>query len=130
MADVPVPVFDEKVLERFRLIDPTGERGVLKRVIHLWQTACAQELDNVRVALARLDRGGVAAAAHRLRGSTHMLGGSAMGQALRDLELAAGHETEATMRDRLAIVETERTRLQAAFAGLGEGDHEVVRAAP
>ncbi len=103
-AEQNVLVLDPRVIDRLRAMDPTGARGILKRAIGMWETAAAEELASMTRALEHGDRRVLAASAHRLRGSTSMLGGVALGDALARLERASASEPTDVLADLCARV--------------------------
>lgn len=114
MNDDPLTL-DPHVLDRLRALDPDGTRGFLRRAFDLWHSVSATELASMEHALATKERSVLAASAHRLRGSTSMLGGLALAAVLGELERRALDATDDLLKDLVARVRTAHVRLAREF---------------
>jgi HPt (histidine-containing phosphotransfer) domain-containing protein len=84
---VPVPLIDADAIERLRQLDPTGQQGVLVRVLRAYEASLNRHLGDVGEALAAADSDRLARAAHTLKSSSAAVGAITFSQRCAEIEM-------------------------------------------
>lgn len=98
---------DAGVLRSYTLGDPDDERELLVQFLE----STRDDMEGVRVALAGGDAEAVARAAHRVKGSSRMIGALAQGDAAERLEQAARDGDAAALAPAAAALSAAHARL-------------------
>ncbi len=85
-ACTPGPVIDPQSIERLRQLDPSGQQGVLDRVLRAYESSLGRHLDDVATALPAGDLDRMARAAHTLKSSSAAVGALTFSQMCADIE--------------------------------------------
>jgi HPt (histidine-containing phosphotransfer) domain-containing protein len=80
------PLIDPDAIERLRQLDPTGQQGVLLRVLQAYETTLTRHLADVADAWAQAEADRLARAAHSLKSSSAAVGAMGFAQICADLE--------------------------------------------
>lgn len=81
-----VPLIDPAAIERLRQLDPTGQQGVLRRVLQAYDTSLTRHLAEVAEAWEQADGDRLGRAAHTLKSSSAAVGAMAFAQHCADIE--------------------------------------------
>ena len=112
-------VLDPKVVEELRDLERRSGESLLPQLVGAYQTESAQTIGRLREGVAGGDWDAVAAAAHRLKGSSASLGAIAVAAACERMERAANnsdaHAAEATLAPLLACIEQASTAIELAL---------------
>lgn len=87
-ASAMSPLIDPEAIERLRQLDPTGQQGVLRRVLQAYETSLTRHLAEVSEAAAQGDGDRLARSAHTLKSSSAAVGAMAFAQHCADAEQA------------------------------------------
>ena len=79
-------VFDAAALARLRELDPSGDNGLMQRVLHAFQTSTARLLPQLREASRAGDLAGVHHVAHTLKSSSASIGAMHLAHICTELE--------------------------------------------
>lgn len=82
------PPIDETVLARLQELDPSGQQGVLRRVLTAYRQSLERHLDELSVALDGSDRVALLRASHTLKSSSAAVGALVFSQRCGELEAA------------------------------------------
>jgi HPt (histidine-containing phosphotransfer) domain-containing protein len=100
------PVIDPEAIARLRELDPSGQQGVLRRVLCAYETSLARHLGDIANARDGADLDRLMRAVHTLKSSSAAVGAMAFSQRCADIEQAA--------RDARAM--PDATEIQALLA--------------
>lgn len=107
-----LPVLDRAALEPYAEGDPAVERDFYVQFRESTATDCAALL----ATLEGVDAAAMAASAHRVKGSSRMMGAMRQGELAEDIEKAARAGDAAAARALAAAFRTEHERLIEALA--------------
>lgn len=79
-------MIDPEAIERLRQLDPTGQQGVLPRVLQAYETTLNRHLADVADAWSKAEADRLSRAAHSLKSSSAAVGALAFAQLCADLE--------------------------------------------
>jgi len=85
-AGSPPPRLDPDAIDRLRQLDPTGQLGVLQRVLQAYESSLARHLADVAEAVEQTDADRLGRAAHTLKSSSAAVGAVAFAQHCADVE--------------------------------------------
>lgn len=86
------PVIDPQAIERLRELDPTGQQGVLRRVLQAYETSLTRHLADIASASAQGDLDRLSRAVHTLKSSSAAIGAMGFSQRCADVEHQARSE--------------------------------------
>ena len=86
------PVIDPQAIERLRELDPTGQQGVLQRVLQAYETSLTRHLADIGTVATVADLDRLARAVHTLKSSSAAVGALAFSQHCADVEHQARSE--------------------------------------
>lgn len=81
-----LPRLDPDAIERLRQLDPTGQLGVVQRVLQAYEMSLARHLADVTEAVEQIDADRLGRAAHTLKSSSAAVGAVAFAQRCADVE--------------------------------------------
>lgn len=117
--DAASPVIDPQAIERLRELDPTGQQGVLRRVLQAYETSLSRHLADIAAARTDGDLDRLSRSVHTLKSSSAAIGAMGFSQRCADVEHQARSERrqpEATELD--ALIDEGRLVLAAVGAML------------
>ena len=79
-------LIDPDAIERLRQLDPTGQQGVLLRVLRAYESSLSRQLAEVTQALAQSDGDRMARAAHTLKSASAAVGAMTFSDRCADIE--------------------------------------------
>jgi HPt (histidine-containing phosphotransfer) domain-containing protein len=85
-AATAAPLIDPQSIERLRQLDPSGQQGVLDRVLRAYEASLGRHLDDVALSLSTGDLDRMARAAHTLKSSSAAVGALTFAQLCADIE--------------------------------------------
>lgn len=88
-TDFAMPVIDPEAIARLRELDPSGQQGVLQRVLRAYETSLSRHLGDIAGARDAADLDRLMRAVHTLKSSSAAVGAMAFSQRCADIELAA-----------------------------------------
>lgn len=88
------PVIDPQSIERLRELDPTGQQGVLQRVLQAYETSLTRHLADIGTVAGPADLDRLARSVHTLKSSSAAIGALAFSQRCADLEHLARSERQ------------------------------------
>jgi len=80
------PVIDPQAIARLRELDPSGQQGVLRRVLQAYETSLGRHLGEIGQAAAAGDAERLSRSAHTLKSSSAAIGAMGFSQRCADLE--------------------------------------------
>ncbi len=80
------PLIDPEAIERLRELDPTGQQGVLRRVLQAYESSLGRHLGDIEQAMAAGDAERLSRSAHTLKSSSAAIGAMSFSQRCADLE--------------------------------------------
>lgn len=83
------PVIDPEAIVRLRELDPTGQQGVVQRVLRAYETSLTRHLGDIASARDGGDLDRLMRAVHTLKSSSAAVGALAFSQRCADIEQAA-----------------------------------------
>lgn len=86
------PVIDPQAIERLRELDPTGQQGVLQRVLQAYETSLTRHLADIATVAGVADLDRLARSVHTLKSSSAAVGALAFSQHCADVEHQARSE--------------------------------------
>jgi CheY-like chemotaxis protein len=126
------PVIDPEAITRLRELDPSGQQGVLRRVLHAYEASLARHLGDIASARDGADLDRLMRAVHTLKSSSAAVGAMAFSQRCADIARAAGRRRRgdadahgAALRERGFVVR-EVDSGRAALEALAEGLPDVI----
>lgn len=112
------PLIDPQAIERLRELDPSGQQGVLERVLRAYQTSLARHLTDIAGASASADGDRLARAAHTLKSSSAAIGALAFSQRCADVEHAVRQERRIPEAAQLEALVNEGQQVLAAVGAM------------
>lgn len=106
--NMPVPPLDEAALARLRELDPTGQAGIVARVLNTFDASLQRLQAQFAAAQGANDAEAMRHVAHTLRSSSASVGAMELSAACRAVE-------NAVREGRLADLPAEAQRLQHEF---------------
>lgn len=83
------PVIDPEAIDRLRELDPSGQQGVVQRVLRAYETSLTRHLGDIASARDGGDLDRLMRAVHTLKSSSAAVGALAFSQRCADIEQAA-----------------------------------------
>ena len=116
--DAPAPVIDPQAIERLRELDPSGQQGVLRRVLQAYETSLGRHLGEIGQALAAGDADRLSRSAHTLKSSSAAIGAMGFSQRCADLEHHLRSEPHLPPAAELQALIDEGRRVLAAVGAM------------
>jgi histidine phosphotransfer protein HptB len=82
------PLLDADAIERLRELDPSGQQGVVERVLKAYRSSLDRHLADIAAALPAHDTDRLVRAAHTLKSSSAAVGAMSFSQRCADVELS------------------------------------------
>ena len=86
------PLLDPDSIERLHQLDPSGQQGVVQRVLRAYESSLSRHLDEIAQAFAGGDSERQARSAHTLKSSSAAIGALGFAQRCADLEQLVRHD--------------------------------------
>ncbi|MCA0241020.1 MAG: Hpt domain-containing protein [Proteobacteria bacterium] len=83
---LPTPLIDPQAIERLRELDPSGQLGVLRRVLQAYEASLKRHLADIEQAATTGDADRLSRAAHTLKSSSAAIGAMDFSQRCAELE--------------------------------------------
>lgn len=120
-AGIPAPhawetVLDRDALDRLRELDPSGQGGLVERVLATYAQSLAKLLDQLRSARAAADHAGLRHVAHTLKSSSASVGALQLSAFCADIERRVREGQTDGLEDRLDAMADEGRRILAALS--------------
>ncbi|MGF1548628.1 MAG: response regulator [Thiotrichales bacterium] len=84
--DTTLLAIDWSILERYRELDPTGSRGLVRKIMRVYLDSAPAGIGQIAEALAMGDADALRRAAHTLKSSSANVGGTGLSKMFRELE--------------------------------------------
>jgi len=110
------PVIDPEAIARLRELDPSGQQGVVQRVLRAYETSLARHLGDIAGARDGGDLDRLMRAVHTLKSSSAAVGALAFSQRCADIEQAA---REAQSMPEATEIEAVLRQGQVVLAAIG-----------
>lgn len=111
-------LIDPQSIERLRQLDPSGQQGVLDRVLRAYESSLGRHLDDVTRALSAGDLDRMARAAHTLKSSSAAVGALNFSQLCADIEHMLRSLKVMPPTSQVEALIHEGTRVQAAVGAM------------
>jgi HPt (histidine-containing phosphotransfer) domain-containing protein len=120
-AGIPAPrawetVLDRDALDRLRELDPSGQGGLVERVLATYAQSLAKLLDQLGSARAAADHTGLRHVAHTLKSSSASVGALQLSAFCADIERRVREGQTDGLEDRLDAMADEGRRILAALS--------------
>lgn len=92
IPDAAGPVIDPQAIDRLRELDPTGQQGVLRRVLQAYETSLSRHLADIAAARNDGDLDRLSRSVHTLKSSSAAIGAMGFSQRCADVEHQARSE--------------------------------------
>lgn len=112
------PVLDESALDEFT----GGDAGLRREILQQFLEANAADMDALRLALKGTDIALIGRAAHRVKGSSLMIGAKAFASVLQAMEKAAREDRRDAVDGCVATLEQEHARLTDVLRKATQGN--------
>ena len=114
----PGPLIDPQAIERLRELDPSGQQGVVGRVLQAYQASLARHLADIRTALAGADLDRLVRTAHTLKSSSAAVGATHFSQRCADVEHHVRHDKTMPETAEVQALIDEGQQVLAAVAAM------------
>jgi HPt (histidine-containing phosphotransfer) domain-containing protein len=109
-------VLDRDALDRLRELDPSGQGGLVERVLATYAQSLAKLLDQLGSARAATDHAGLRHVAHTLKSSSASVGALQLSAFCADIERRVREGQTDGLEDRLDAMADEGRRILAALS--------------
>ena len=108
-------VLDREALDRLRELDPSGQGGLLERVLTTYAQSLAKLIDQLAAARAAADAQGLRHVSHTLKSSSASVGALQLSQLCADIERRVREGQSDGLESRLDAMTDEARRVLAAL---------------
>jgi hypothetical protein len=116
--DAAGPVIDPQAIERLRELDPSGQQGVLRRVLQAYETSLTRHLADIASARGDDDLDRLSRSVHTLKSSSAAIGAMGFSQRCADVEHQARSERRHPEAAELDALIHEGRRVLAAVGAM------------
>jgi HPt (histidine-containing phosphotransfer) domain-containing protein len=118
---VVAAVLDAAALDKLRELDPTGQNHLIERVVKAFDGSISRLLSQLKESQGSSDLMGVRHVAHTLKSSSASIGALKLSQICADIESMVRQSRTEGLDERLADMNSEIVKVQAALRLLAGG---------